>query len=289
MAKYYIEVSKYDKKSGEYKEPKIIKEINGKIFENLFEIDAFTASLQDKYELFSIIRRENEDIDEEYNSARIVSRKNYTIIYNEKDMVEFAKSCDLRDITKYDGNKSKSYVVDTELKSFQKIKQLVIDIINSKDLSRIEELSMYSSRESDIVFLINRYMNTFYDNEFEKEKDLKKIIDELKRYKTIRSVYVSKQKKRQYVSKSNQIVRQKEKLLKLRNEVINQNKSQGIKTIEQNEEEFALNFQKNNGIDWETYIMLKHNMADDKEEFLTFEEVDAAYNSNADDGYGRVR
>lgn len=279
MAKYYIEVSKYDKKSGEFKEPKIIKEINGKIFENLFEIDAFTASLKDKDELFSVIRRENEDIDKEYNSARILSRKNYTIIYDEKDMVEFANSCNLKDIIKYDGTQSKSYVVDTKLESFQKIKQLVIDILNSKDLSRIEELSMYSSRESDIVFLISRYMNTFYDNELEKEKDLKKIMDELKRYKTIRSVYVSKQKKRQYVPKSNQIARKKEELLKLRKEVVKQNKLKEIKTIEQNEQEFALKFEKDNGINWETYNMLMHNMADDddKEEFLDEEEVRKAY------------
>lgn len=272
MAKYYIEVSKYDKKSGEFREPKIIKEISGKIFENLFEIDAFTAALKDKDELFNLIRRENKDIDKDYNSARIVSRKNYTIIYDEKDMVEFANNCELKDITKYDGRQSKSYVVNTELKSFQKIKQLVINILNSRDLSRIEELSMYSSRESDIVFLIGRYMNTFYDNELEKEEDLKKIMDELKRYKTIRSIYVSKQKRKQYIPKSTIISSRKKQLEKLKSKI------EEIKTIEKNEEEFALRFEKDNGISWETHNMLMHNMAiDDKEEFLDEEEVRKAY------------
>lgn len=285
MAKYYIEVSKYDKKSGEFKEPKIIKEIHGKIFENLFEIDAFTASLRDKDELFNIIRKENEDIDEEYNSAIIKSSRQvkYIILYDEKDIVEFANSCDLKDIMKYDVKQSrtyftKSYVVKTELESFKKIENLVLEILNSNDTSRIREISEYSCRENDLVFLMTRCMCSSYDDGIAKENDINLIMNELKRYKTVRLIYVNKQKRNPSPLKSNQIARKKEELLKLRNKVVRQNKPKEIKTIEQNEEEFALRFEKENGMSWEKYNTIMHNIAvDDKEEFLDEEEVRKAY------------
>lgn len=266
MAKYQLVASHYNSNTGKYENEQVIT-MPGYDLNSLIGIDRFTC-LHTKDELLRIIRQEN-NIDSNINTISIRYFKNakanpsyYQIVTNSQIIEDV-----LDDIEPKQFYGVKNRIADAINKNNSAFNSEKIRLIQLLETRNLEELDRLIHKNSDLKHLINRYLNSYYDNEDEKEKDLALIILEFSRYKTFRGWVVANSKTYTKGKNTTTIISSKPK----------KEKKIEVKSIEQHEIEYEENFEEKHNITYieqTTYDYNTRDLDDDKEEFIEPDELE---------------
>lgn len=267
MGRYYLVGSYYDMYKKTYSNEIRIKEIDGVKLSSLVSIDNFT-SRYNRLEIISKIEKELgikgiNHLVIKYSKNNDLMPEHYRVIYKD-DMFNSCVNGLKENTVNILGKTRKTLFVDRNNELYISEVKKILDIIKSGDMDMFSKIY---SKNNDFSLLVRRYLNSSYDNELDKEEDLKLILLEFSRYKTFRGWIVEQNK-----LKENSF-----------NRSINYNKASTsrkvnigkvhISTYEENSKEFDKMFESRNNMNYDEYRTLEHNSYDDeKEEFLDVDE-----------------
>lgn len=291
MGKYYLVASHYNAYTKSY-ENEIVVKLSQVDLSTIQAIDNFTSN-HTREELINIIKRENNIKD--LNQLSIKYYKNndcspvyYRTIENNKDFL----TCTINTVTKSYNNSGrfkKSIAINDNNKYLLTETKKIIELIKRKDLKYIEEIF---GKKHEIYFLINRYLNTSYDDSQTQQYDYELILKEFSKYTTFRQWIVGQEKKKN----KEKVIFQPKKVTQNIN-IQRKNRNSKILTIEENEQlyEKMINEELNesNGSykvtyqDMETHEHNTRYIDEDKEEFISNEEMDQMYDYENQENFNR--
>lgn len=272
MSKYYLIASYYNLHTNTYQNETIIESIKGKKLNTLAQIDDLTSN-NTSTELFKLIEEETNKTG--FNHLSIMYLKNktslptyYRIIENDKLFNNCLNTS--KQVTNFILGKQKTTLyINRNNELYREELVNLLTIIETKNYSLFKSIYPYNN---DFSFLVERYMNTSYDNELSKEEDLNQILLEFSRYKTFRGWYLNHNKKKTILSSKNNKNKEIPPKIKLEKTI--------IPTIKENEEAYEKRFKNEYGISVKSYNTSKFNI--DNEEFLSEEEYDSMNNYEED-------
>lgn len=272
MSKYTLVASYYDKyeKNSNLKYKNEVEVSLSEIdLSTLQAIDNFTSS-HTYFEIFQLLEYEKDIKGKNHLAIKYQKNKTskptyYKVIENRKDFTPCTKDNVLKTYPSI--NKMiTSLVVQNNNELFQKEKRKLSNIIEERNFE--DFIKCFPYENSDLYHLVNRYINTDYDNDTARYEDYQKIMNEFSRYKTFRGWFVI-----------TNLDTPKKNITKIEKQPSNDYQTYKPifpKTREYHEEEYRKNFEQQNNISYETYQTYKYNtssLQDDKEEFLEEEEI----------------
>lgn len=291
MGKYYLVASHYNAYTKSY-ENEIVVKLSQVDLSTIQKIDNFTSN-HTREELINIIKRENyiKDLNQlsvKYYKNNECSPVYYRTIENNKDFL----TCTINTVTKSYNNSGrfkKSIAINDNNKYLLTETKKIIELIKRKDLKYIEEIF---GKKHEIYFLINRYLTTLYDDHQTQKYDYELILKEFSKYTTFRQWIVGQEKK-----KVKEKVSVKPRKITQNMNVPKKNRNSKVLTIEENEQlyEKMINKKLNegNGSYKVTYQDMKtheHNtryIDEDKEEFISNEEIGQMYDYENQENFNR--
>lgn len=279
MPKYHLVASYYDifeKNSSLRYKNEIEISLPGIDLSTLQAIDNFTAS-HSQIEIYKILEQQlgiagRNQLSIKYQKNKTSNPIYYKVIKNNPEFVSCTQNNKLASY--WIGNKNvRSLVVSRYTPLFEKELSNLLKIIENRNLEEFHQ--MYPYENSDLYFLVKRYIGTSFDTMEASQTDLDLIIKEFSRYKTFRGWIVAKEKTKDY----------QKGFTKFTTNVKPQPFSQKpipVHSIEEHAAEYQRNFDndsenKKNGITYESYQTYQYNTAhleEDKEEFLEENEMD---------------
>lgn len=271
MSKYYLVGSSYNTYNKSYNDEVIIKSLNGIKLSSLSKIDDFTSRYS-YFDIFKMMEKELKIKSLNHLAIKYVKSDNskpvyYRIIGEDKLYNECVKNLETRKVSVL-GKTRETLFVKRNNELFKKELSKLLEVINSGSFDKFREIYPI---DNDFSFLVRRYLDTSYDDELDKEKDLELILLEFSRYKTFRGWFVEGEKKKDTLIKKRGIVNvRKENKKKMK-----------IATFDENMALFEDKFLKDNNVSYSQYRTLEHNQGeiyhndyceDIKEEFLDEEE-----------------
>ena len=240
MARYYLAASYYDKQKKTYTNQITINNINGIKLSSLDKIDSFTSE-HTSLEIFNMIEKELNINNINHLAIKYLKKndsppKYYKVITSDKLFNECIKSMRKTKITILDKTRD-TYLVNRNNPLFKQELTKLLEIINKKDINEFYKNYPYSSKINDLSFLVERYLNTSYDNDMDKEKDLELILLEFSRYKTFRGWFIEQIKLKYNITSNQKINQQQETTPKQKNKT-------PPKSIEENIEQYEKKFAK---------------------------------------------
>ena len=136
-------------------------------------------------------------------------------------------------------------------------------------MKHLKELFGY---ESELFYLIKRYLSTDYDSDYERRRDYQMIVNEFSSYKTFRYWIIQREKvkrKSTYFAPSS-----------VKRQPVIEERLVQPKSIMEYEEEFSDQFMKEKKITYEEYLTSLNNLSrlsEEKEEFLDQDEYQEMY------------
>lgn len=298
MPKYHLVASYYDlyEKNPNLKYKNEVEiNIPGIDLSTLQAIDLFTAS-HSKLEIIDLLNDELGITGR--NSLAIKYQKNkssnpvyYKIIENNKEFIP-CTNCTKNDnlISYYVGDKFVRTLSVLHTPLFVKELRVLVKIIYEKNIEEFKRLYPYPN--SDLYYLVTRFINTSYDTPEAEIEDLKLIEKEFSRYMTFRGWIIAKENKnkeldREPINEKRIETKQEKSKTKIQ-----------VKSIKEYIEESIQQFDKKNKDNGITYAKVKahqyntSNLDNDKEEFLTEYEmgdIEGDYYNQTDEGITRRR
>lgn len=280
MSKYYLVTSFYDGK--DFLDERYIPKILGVEFKDLRDIDLFTSS-HSKIEILESI----------YNDLKLGSKNQlaikryrnkdaipdyYSVIFNHPEYHEAISKVKKISYQLPGGRFRDSISVDQRSPLYLSEFSLLKDYLKNRDMKHLKELFGY---ESELFYLIKRYLSTDYDSDYERKRDYQMIVNEFSSYKTFRYWIIQREKVKR---KSTYFAPPSVKRQPIIEERLVQPKS-----IMEYEEEFSDQFMKEKKITYEEYLTSLNNLSrlsEEKEEFLDQDEYQEMY---LEDPKGRGR
>ena len=254
MGKYNLVASCYNSNRNCFTDEIEIKLQDGPKNE-LVRIDSYTT-LYTKHEFLEKLRQNKIIKNQDTLSIRYLKSKNSQPIYYSTifDQPKLASSIQHLIEKKRSQNPKKIFLAVRLDDPYFQAEWLELNrLIQQNNLSQIQQ--KYKNQK-ELVFLIERYLESFYDEETAKEQDLKEIQLEFSRYKTFRGWIASKTKRTIMASP-----RKKETVIS--NPKINTN------------QDFDTLFKKKKLMDYKTYLLNQYNRQDmEKEEFIEEDELE---------------
>lgn len=267
MGRYYLVGSYYDMYKKTYSNEIKIKELDGIKLSSLVSIDSFTSKYN-SLEIINMIEKELgikgiNHLVVRYSKSNDSVPEHYRVIYKD-DMFNSCVNSLRENTVNILGKTRKTLFVDRNNELYRSEVKKVLDIIKS---GNIDMFSKIYSKNNDFSLLVRRYLNSSYDNELDKEEDLKLILLEFSRYKTFRGWIVEQGK-----LKENSFDRSATYNKRSISKNVSKNKV-NISTYEENSKEFDKMFVERNNMSYDQYRTMEHNCNDDeKEEFLDIDE-----------------
>lgn len=267
MGRYYLVGSYYDMYKKTYSNEIRIKELDGIKLSSLVNIDGFTS----KYSLDEIIILLEKELGIKginhlvvrYSKSNDSVPEHYRVIYKD-DMFNSCVNSLKENTVNILGKTRKTLFVDRNNELYRSEVKKILDTIKSNN---VEEFSKIYPKNNDFSLLVRRYLNSSYDNELDKEEDLKLILLEFSRYKTFRGWIVEQNK-----LKENNFRRSTTYNKSVSSKKVSKNKGY-ISTYEESSKEFDEIFVSRNNMGYDQYRTLEHNCYDEeKEEFLDVDE-----------------
>ena len=299
MPKYHLVASYYDlyEKNPNLKYKNEI-EINlpGIDLSTLQAIDSFTAS-HTSLEIFEILRKElgitgRNQLAIKFQKNKIANPVYYKIIENNQEFIPCTKHNNL--ISYYVGDKFVRTLAVHRTPLFGKELRILSKLINEKKIEEFKRLYPYPN--SDLYYLVTRFINTSYDTPEAEIEDLKLIEKEFSRYKTFRGWIIAKENKNKELKKE---TKKDEKIeTKQDNPREKQKEKLKVKSSREYSEEYEQDFDKKHkdmGITYESNKVYQYNTRNldyDKEEFLSEDEmsyIEGDYYNQSDDAITRRR
>lgn len=297
MPKYHLVASYYDlyEKNPNLKYKNEIEiNIPGIDLSTLQAIDSFTAS-HSKLEIIDLLNDElgitgRNSLAIKYQKNKTANPVYYKIIENNQEFIPCTKNNNL--ISYYVGDKFVRTLAVHRTPLFVKELSVLGKIIYEKNLEEFERL--YSYPNSDLYYLVTRFINTSYDTPEAEIEDLKLIEKEFSRYKTFRGWIIAKENKKNYQNKENA---PQEKAKIKENGPVAKNKKT-VQSIEKYSEEYEQYFDekhKNMGITYKSKKTHQYNtrgLDHDEEEFLNEGEmryIEGDYYDQSEDTTTRKR
>lgn len=286
MSKYYLVASHYNMYQKTYQD-EIIVNLPSVDLSTIQAIDYFTSS-HNRTELLQLIEQETNKHDLNHLAIKYYKNKDaipnyFRVIEDNSELSQLlkenqtylSKNKNARTTEYYlSGRTYRFSAVNPNNPYFLKELRKILKIIEAKNLSAFE--TIYPYHNDTLHFLVTRYINASYDNEFASQEELKLIMKEFSRYKTFRGWVVAIEKRSKILKKPKPTV--------LSNFNIQENppKKAAIKTktIEEYSEDYAKDFEEKHGMNYQSYQTMKHNLSyleEDKEEFLEDSEIDNMY------------
>lgn len=192
MGKYALVASYYSLKTKRYDKETLVK-VDGYDFSKLQDIDKFTLG-NSKSMVWNTIRRENNVEGCNFLSIRYVKNQDadpvyYMVMFDNKELL----SC-VNDLKLGIGSQGKyTYSIAKNNAFFGDEKEKLLVLIEKRDYEQLDSLV---GKRGHLRFLIDRYLNSFYDygEEDKRIRDLADIVLEFSRYKTFRGWIVSNKK-----------------------------------------------------------------------------------------------
>lgn len=276
MSKYYLVASFFD--GSNFYDEVTISSLSGIKLDKLNTIDLFTAS-HSLIELFSLIESElhltgKNQLSIKCLKARDATPNYYQIIVEDKDYLE--SIFDMKEIIYQSMNKKRtSLSIRKDSNLFQREKQILVDILNTKNLDLFRQIYPY---QTSFSFLVYRYCKTDYDDIQVLENDYQMIMNEFSSYKTFRYWYLLRKKVQK--QKSDFIFSKNNNVINMKNNNNSKNKRE-VPSIQECEQEFENDFYLKNHLSFEEYQAIQYNLAhleEGKEEYLDVEEFEEMYN-----------
>lgn len=244
----------------------IIKSLNGVKLSSLSKIDSFTS----KYSNFDIFRMIEKELNiKSLNHLAIKCVKSndlkpvyYRIIGEDKLYNECVSNLEERKVSML-GKTRETLFVKRSNELFKNELFKLLEVINSGSFDGFREIYPI---DNDFSFLVRRYLNTSYDNDLDKERDLNLILLEFSRYKTFRGWFVNNFKKKDTLIKKREVVNNKKENIKKK-----------VSTFDENMTLFEKKFSDEYDMSYDSYRTLEYNQGksycnddcdDVKEEFL---------------------
>ena len=253
MGKYSLIASCYDSTHNCFTDEIEIKLQDGPKNE-LVKIDSYTCRYT-KYELLEKLRQKKIIESQDTLSIRYLKSKDsqpiyYNAIFNQSNLTNSIHHLTEK---KHLQNPRKTFLAVRLDDPYFQAEWLELNrLIQQNNLDLIQQKY---NKQKELVFLIERYLESFYDEETAKEQDLKEIQLEFSRYKTFRGWIASKTKRTIMASP-----RKKETVIS--NPKINTN------------QDFDTLFQQKKLMDYKTYLLNQYNRQDmEKEEFIEEDEL----------------
>lgn len=274
MGRYYLVASYYDSFNKSYRNENIIKKLNGINLSSLVEIDKFTSNFE-KIKILDMIEKELGIMGINHLAIKYFYSNDdnkfypYRVIYGNELFNECTKSV-VKNKVMINNKCRETYFVSSNNKLYRQKMEKLMKLIKGENAS-FDKFREFYSLDNELSFLVKRYINSSYDNELEKERDLKNIILEFSRYKTFRGWIIEQEKKKNntlsytYKSSDKNVV-YKDKQSKNKGEVL---------SIEQNISLYEKEFEKEHGISYDEYKTMEYN--DLNEEFLDVDEMDEMF------------
>ncbi len=254
MGKYNLVASCYNSNRNCFTDEIEIKLQDGPKNE-LVRIDSYTT-LYTKHEFLEKLRQNKIIENQDTLSIRYLKSKNSQPIYYSTifDQPKLASSIQHLIEKKHSQNPKKIFLaVRLDDPYFQAEWVELNRLIQQNNLSQIQQ--KYKNQK-ELVFLIERYLESFYDEAAAKEQDLKEIQLEFSRYKTFRGWVASKSKR-------------KTTPFSVKKEIVTPSPSFN------SNQDFETLFQKKKLVDYKTYLLNQYNRQDmEKEEFIEEDELE---------------
>lgn len=254
MGKYNLVASCYNSSCNCFTDEIEIKLQDGPKNE-LVRIDSYTT-LYTKHEFLEKLRQNKIIKNQDTLSIRYLKSKNSQPIYYSTifDQPNLTNSIHHLTEKKHLQNPRKTFLAVRLDDPYFQAEWLELNrLIQQNNLDLIQQKY---NKQKELVFLIERYLESFYDEETAKEQDLKEIQLEFSRYKTFRGWIASKTKRTIMASP-----RKKEAVIS--NPKINTN------------QDFDTLFQQKKLMDYKTYLLNQYNRQDmEKEEFIEEDELE---------------
>lgn len=277
MPKYHLVASYYDmfEKNPNLKYKNEVKISLPNIdLSTLQAIDFFTAS-HTSLEIFKIIKEQlgisgRNQLSIKYEKNKADKPDYYRVITNNPEFATCTKKNELIGYWVGD-NYIKTLAVPMYSPLLEKEFQELKTIIETKDLDQFEQMFPY--KNSNLHFLVTRYIASSYDTNEAMQADLKTIEKEFSRYKTFRGWIIAKEKAKSY--------RRTQTSSAINNQPTGQKPKETIEpqSIKKYAEEYQKEFDKINkdkGITYDSYQTYQYNTSHlemDKEEFLEESEM----------------
>lgn len=260
MGKYTLVASSYDPIHNRFFDEVAIKLVGGPQNE-LVQIDRYTAS-SSKIEILRELKEKGLIQDQDTLSIRYLKLKDskpvyYNVVFDNPNLIHSMEN--LTEKKYYHDFSKVSLSLRFDDPYFEMEWKQLKNLIELKKVAEIEEKY---KKLTHLIFLIHRYLNSFYDDDLVREQGLKEIELEFSRYKTFRGWIVEKNKKKKKILTSNNSA----KKIKKRIDPISK---------ESAETEFEKSFMKKNLLDYKHYLLNQYNQQDmDKEEFIEEDELE---------------
>lgn len=287
MGKYYLVASHYNAYTKSY-ENEIVVKLSQVDLSTIQAIDNFTSN-HTHAELISLIEKESNIKDLNHLSIQYYKNNDcnpvyYRTIENNKEFSTCTTNTTTKDY-KHLGKFKKSIAISNNNKYLLTETKKIIELIEKKDLKSIEEIF---GKKHEIYFLIERYLTTSYDDYQAQKDDYEIILKELSKYTTFRQWIIGQEKRKNKEKNVFQVN-------KVSENIDIPKKNTKTLTKEENEQlyEETINKKLNNKGYQITYQDIKtyeHNtryLDDDKEEFISNEEMGQMYNYESKDNINR--
>ena len=192
MGRYALVASYYNIRTKRYENEIEIK-VNGYDFSKLQDIDRFTLG-NSKSNMWNIVRNDNDISGRNFFSIRYIKNSSsapiyYMVLHDDKKLLSCVNDLALG----YGSQRKYTYSIKNSNAFFQSEKGRLIDLIEKRDYEMIDVLL---GKRGHLRFLIDRYLNSYYDSGEQEKKiqDMAEIILEFSRYKTFRGWIVSNKK-----------------------------------------------------------------------------------------------
>lgn len=260
MGKYTLVASSYDPIHNRFFDEVAIKLVGGPQNE-LVQIDRYTATCS-KIEILRELKEKGLIQEQDTLSIRYLKTKDsnpiyYNVIFDNQKLIHSIENLTEKKYYHDFPKVSLSLRFDDSYfeMEWKQLKNLI-------ELKNFDEIKAKYKKLTQLIFLIERYLNSPYDDDLAREQGLKEIELEFSRYKTFRGWIVEKSKKKKKILTSNNSV----KKIKKRIDPISK---------EAAETEFEKNFMKKNLLDYKNYLLNQYNQQDmDKEEFIEEDELE---------------
>lgn len=244
MGNYSLVASFYNRKTKKYEREMAVK-VLGYDFSKLQDIDRFTLG-KGNLEMTSIIKQQNDVGDRNFISIKYIKNSSatpvyYRVINDNRELLSVVNGLVLVDLSQ----KKYTDSIDNSNSFFRKEKEKLIRLIEDRDYDMLDILVGESGR---LRFLIDRYLNSFYDNSEQdiKIRDLSNIVLEFSRYKTFRKWIVNNMKYKEgrikrkstdlYVKRDKKV--SKVKMKEIKREEYVQNRDDILKEYNEDNDEF---------------------------------------------------
>lgn len=268
MGRYYLVGSYYDMYKKTYSNEIKIKEIDGVKLSSLVSIDNFTSKYTN-LEVINMIEKELgikgiNHLVVRYSKSNDFAFEHYRVIYKD-DMFNSCINSLKENTVNILGKTRKTLFVDRNNELYKNEVKKILEIIKNRDIDTFNKIY---PKNNDFSLLVRRYLNSSYDNELDKEDDLKLILLEFSRYKTFRGWIVEQNKLKE--NSFDRSTNYKNTNSSTKN---NSKNKIHISTYEESSKEFDKMFVSRNNMGYDQYRTLEHNCYDDeKEEFLDLDE-----------------